>query len=441
MIERSFASILPALAVCALAAAPLAAGASTLQTLHAFCAKSNCSDGAQPVGGLIRDAAGNFFGVTLGGGANGTAVQSGTVFEMIPDQGTWKEKVIHSFCFRTNCKDGRAPDGQLIADTVGNLYGTASLGGRNDGGVVFRLTRNAMRNKWRYKVLYHFCSAGGSDCTDGRHPNGALTYQGAASGAPYDGTSPLYGITGPWAADAGKIFALTPGGDGTWSETVVHSFCAETGCADGSNPDGELLLDASGNIYGTTYAGGTGDGGVAFEMTHAARDGWSETVLYLFCSKASCADGRSPTGNLVMDATGALYGTTSAGGAHHDGGTLFKLVPGGSSSTETVLYDFCAQAKCADGWIPGALTMDSSGAIFGATGFGGAHGSGTLFKYDGTHQTLYDFCVVKKCADGRYPSGPTFTDLSGNMFGVTVYGGGNDYLGDNTAGIVYELSP
>ena len=161
------------------------AAAHTLETVYSFCAEANCTDGSTPQGSLLRDAAGDLYGVTLSGGANG----GGTVFALVPGAGgEWQHQILYSFCDAADCADGEAPIGRLIADTSGNLYGTTALGGGSGAsGTVFRLMPNADRSHWKLKVLHAFLQ------TEGMGAEGGLSYDGAETGIPYDGTSPLYG--------------------------------------------------------------------------------------------------------------------------------------------------------------------------------------------------------------------------------------------------------
>ncbi|MGB7586722.1 MAG: choice-of-anchor tandem repeat GloVer-containing protein, partial [Terriglobales bacterium] len=180
------------------------------------------------------------------------------------------------------------------------------------------------------------------------------------SGSP-DGASPvdklvfdkagnLYGTTESGGANGwGSVFELSPNGDGTWTESTIYSFCQQANCSDGSNPLDALILDAVGNLYGTTSTGGGskcppgGDGcGTVFELSPPLLPGgaWTESVLYDFCQipgDENCMDGAKPSGKLIFDATGNLYGTASSGA----GGVLFELLPGLDGWTESVLYTFC----------------------------------------------------------------------------------------------------
>jgi len=190
-----------------------------------------------------------------------------------------------------------------------------------------------------------------------------------------DAAGNLYGTTviGGAGVDCGGpscgvVFKLAP--DGT--QTVLYSFCPQSGCADGAGPRAGLIMDAAGNLYGTTKGGGAGGTGVVFKL---APDG-TETVLYSFCSQANCTDGATPVAGLIMDAAGNLYGTTLSGGGTPNPdlpppsqGVVFALAPDG---TETVLYSFCSQLpNCTDGARPGAVIMDVAGNLDGTTALGG----------------------------------------------------------------------
>ena len=205
---------------------------------------------------------------------------------------------------------------------------------------------------------------------------------------------------------------------------VLHRFCSSANCADGADPLGVLIRDAAGNLYGTTQQGGNfnslcsfGNGcGVVFKVDNTGQ----ETVLHAFCSEANCADGFYPEAGLIEDSAGNLYGTTAYGGAH-GGGTVFKM---DNSGQEAVLHSFCSTggAKCTDGSQPSAaLIEDGAGNLYGTTTFGGAHGTGTVFKLDNSEETvLYDFCSLggTKCTDGWGASG-LIRDGSGNLYGTS----------------------
>jgi hypothetical protein len=238
-------------------------------------------------------------------------------------------------------------------------------------------------------VLYSFCAQGGTACTDGQYPYAGLI--GDTSGNLYS-TTYAGGAYG-----GGTVFELTPPAKGkiAWTETVLYSFCAETNCTDGDTPLAGVIMDASGNLYSTTFLGGVHGGGTVFELTPPAKGetAWTETVLYSFCAQGAgyCTDGTELSAGLIMDRSGNLYGTTGGGGAYKYNGTVFELTPpakGKIAWTETVLYSFCAQggAACTDGAGPFAgLIMDWSGNLYGTTYEGGAncqpnYGCGTVFE-------------------------------------------------------------
>jgi uncharacterized repeat protein (TIGR03803 family) len=417
------------------------ASGATLTTLYSFCAKANCADGRAPLDGVIQDASGNLYGTTAEGGRH---PESGTVFELVKSGTTSTHKVLHHFCAEPDCADGSRPYAGLIRDAAGNLYGTTTEGGANNGGVAFELSPQG--NSWRIKVLYNFCVTG---CSAGQSPF-SLTYAGAASGVPYDGISPLYGVTTTGGAhDAGTVFQLAQTA-GSWSESVLYSFCSQALCSDGRIPGAGLLADGDGHLFGTTsqsdVTGGTGGSGVAFELTKGSGNTWSETVLHDFCPTEPCTDAMDPDTALVMDGAGNLYGTGATGGGHHSSGAVFKIVPNGTSSQESVLYGFCVLSKCPDGRSPTAgLVMDGSGNLFGATSNGGvrAQTAGVIFELNGLYQVIYEFCSIKRCKDGALPQGHVIMDGAGNLFGTTVRGGlhgGSDPRNED-AGTVYELTP
>ncbi|SRR5579862_278345 len=352
---------------------------------YSFCRKKHCKDGNGLFSGLTADASGNVYGATQDGGH----LDRGVVFKLTPDgSGGWRYSTIYRFCQLKRCLDGRGGDGTLVFDTQGNIYGTTYGGGSAGKGVAYELSPSQRDHEWTQKVLYNFCSQ--PNCADGNQPLIGLTYVGAASGTPYDGLSPLYGTTSfggnGSAPGSGVVFSLTPGG-GTWQESVLYAFCpAGDPCADGSGPAqaGPLSFDGQGNIYGATMSGGTGqlDGkGVLFELSRKGGT-WKESVLHTFCVD-TCDDGGLPAANPIMDATGNLLGTAEIGGAHQDG-VIYKLSTGRKPAL-TTLYDFCALANCADGRGPGSvLQMDADGDLFGTTQQGGTSSSdpaGTAFEF------------------------------------------------------------
>jgi uncharacterized repeat protein (TIGR03803 family) len=417
-------------AVAAFAALP--AHATQQKTLYSFCAKFSCTDGSSPTSDLGMDAAGNLYGTTSGGGS----ASSGAVFELKRDAGTgkWQRIMLHSFCHGGYpCADGTSPTGKLVIDSNGNLYGTASAGGHGDGGVAFTLLRDSATDNWSFRVLHTFCLKSG--CTDGKTPTSGLAYQGEAAGAPYDGSSPLYGSTQSGGSHGGgTAFKLTPvAGKSAWSASVTYAFCARANCTDGAAPSQALLMDASGNLFGVTQGNGSApQSSVAFELSPRGGQGpWTDTVLHRFCQLANCSDGAAPNA-LVADSSGALFATARNGGAHGQG-LLFKLSRAGSGWSYRVLYNFCAQDVCADGAAPASvLTLGADGALYGTTYYGGGNtvdrdglGGGTVFRLSagGSYSILHAFCAVYLCADGEYPTAGVLLDASGVVYGTTQLGG------------------
>ena len=315
-------------------------------------------DGSEPYAGLISDAAGNLYGTTDGG------INLGVVFELMPTAGgDWTYKVLHSFTYD---EDGVHPDASLILDASGNLYGTTSTSpGMRPGGTVFEMMRTN-GGDWREKVLYAFRYS-----TDGVDPFAGLMLDAAGN---------LYGTTAmggsaPGNNGYGTVFELTPTAGGGWTETASHIF--ESTNADGAHPLGGLISDGAGNLYGTTYGndGYNGYGyGTVFELTRT-NGGWREKVLHIF----NGTDGAGPRASLILDAAGNLYGTTVGGGTYGYG-TVFELTPiAGGGWTERVLHNFNNDGT--DGAYPyGGLIFDGAGNLYGTTAWGGTYGNGTVFE-------------------------------------------------------------
>ncbi len=304
-------------------------------------------DGANPVGGLIADGSGALYGTTqLGGSAN-----KGTVFKLTPSGNGYNESVLYSF---QGTADGAAPYSTLLEDLSGALYGTAASGGSGAAGTVFKLT--PLGGSYSFSILYTFTGAAG----DGRVPQAGLLG---------DSVGNLFGTTAFGGANSkGTVFELTPSGN-TYTESILHIF---TGGTDGEHPVASLIADSFGSIYGTTK-GGARDPGTVFKLTPSG-GGYTYNVLQVFANRQ---EGLLPEGALLCDTAGVLYGTTSGGGTSGHG-TVFELTPNGNVYTETVLYSF---QHGPDGVTPVAsLIMDSSGALYGTTTGGGAYGSGTVFK-------------------------------------------------------------
>jgi len=354
--------------------------------LHAF---TGGTDGGLP-NGLIADAQGNLYGTTHIGGTGACRDGCGFIFKMGPD-GT--QTVLHNFAD----SDGSIPSGPLLADSEGDLFGTATEGGSHANGVVFKLAADGT-----FSVLYNFCSL--AQCSDGALPSGPLIA---------DSSGNLYGTTtaGPFG---GTVFKLAPDG----RETVLYAFCRQSNCSDGSEPVTGVVADSAGNLYGTTFSGGANDYGAVFKL---ASDG-TETVLHSFCQPKSCEDGANPSSGVIMDSGGNLYGSTLLGGTGSDNcGVVYKIAADG---TETILHDFSGT----DGCTPAGLAFDGNGNILGVTSSGGSgakcpsEGCGTVFKLapGGTETVLLNFW---KTSLGRMPVDPLTRDPSGNWYGTTLIGG------------------
>ena len=332
------------------------------KTLHNF----DYTDGDVPTGvGLVRDAAGNLYGMTQGGGTTG----NGTVFELSPNSdGTWTERVLHNFA---GGSDGTDILGGLTFDSAGNLYGSSGYGGTGGWGIVFQLTPNS-DGTWTEHVINNFNlgSIGGypwgmSMVLDAAgNLYGTTTYGGDSGCDPR--ANGCYGL--------GVVFELTPNGDGTWTENVLHTF---TGGEDGANPNCTLVFDAAGNLYGTAAEGGNrsycnGYGcGVAFELIPNSNGTWTERVLHTF---TGTRDGANPFAALIFDASGNLYGTAPGGGAAGYG-VAYKLSPTGTGWKETVLHTFTSFGE----YPYAGLIFDAAGNLYGSA-WAGTNNGGLVFE-------------------------------------------------------------
>jgi uncharacterized repeat protein (TIGR03803 family) len=368
------------------------------------------SDGTDPSSRLTSDGAGNLYGTTYEGGLG-----VGTVFELSPNgSGGWNETVLYSFAGEP---DGARPFySDLIFDGVGNLYGTTYLGGANEHGVVFELS--PVGGSWVETVLYRF---GGG--TDGAYPVNGLIMDPAGN---------LYGATNAGGTSGwGTVFELSPSGNG-WTEQVIYNIETQRHYSDAG-----LTMDVAGNIFGVSFS-------TVFELSPNGKGGWNPAVIHTFTGRE---DGSYPEGTLVLDKAGSLYGTTARGGAERDNakncGTVYKLSPGKNRKwTKKILYSFNCGQK--DGRHPYAgIVFDAAGNIYGTTFNGG--------KYDGPDLiggTVYELVApVGKGGykekvlwsfhgtDGAGPLSGLILDSAGNLYGTTQDGG------SGTSGVVFELTP
>jgi uncharacterized repeat protein (TIGR03803 family) len=256
------------------------------------------SDGAVPEAGLAMDQAGNLYGTTNQGGPAG----SGTVFELVAPtdkNGTWTEKVLHNFGAGKSA-DGTAPIGGVTLDAAGNLYGTTSSGGKYGFGTVFALSA---ASAWKERILHNF-----QNTTDGTNPYAGLVADAAGN---------LYGAaTDGGSNGGGTVFKLTPSGN-DWKFSVLTSLPGWGISGSFRN----IVLDASGNIYGTTHCDGANSAGTVYELSPSGKK-WNYTLLYTF---SGGSDGLYSISNLVLK-NGSLYGTTLDGGANGDG-VVYEVTP------------------------------------------------------------------------------------------------------------------
>jgi len=415
------------LAACALTIAG-GARAQTYSVLHTF---RYFPHGASPYAPLFRGAGGDLYGATNGGGP----YDAGVVFRL---DTAGSQTVLHTF---TGGADGGNPCGGLVSDSADNLYGTTYQGGiagagtnKRGAGVVYKIDPSG-----QYTVLYSF--TGGADGS------------GPIAGVILDAAGNLYGTTYYGGAQGyGAVFKLSPSGQ----ETVLYSF-AGAGASDGANPFAGVTADAAGNLYGTTYGGGTGAAGVLYKLTRSGQ----EAVL---CSFGGSCKGAGPLAGVVLDPAGNMYGAagsvvyelTPAGAftelAYIDGNTLlcgiardssgnlyitsndgevlshwkygavFKLEPGGKAS---LLYAFTGNRVMAGTSLPASsgqnasVTLDSSGNLYGTSPLAGTAGIIYEIEAGGTVTKLYDF---HPAPGGSEPSSG-LTPHSGNFYAATSGGG------------------
>lgn len=399
----------------ALALAQLAE-AQTYNVVHNF---TGGSDGANPIAGVTVDSAGNLYGTTSAAGRNGF----GTVYRLVRSGPNWLFYLVYTFNGLTqNSTDGSAPYSRVVIGPDGFLYGTTHSGGNGQGcralhgcGTVYSVKPKPgnIWVPWEETVLYQFGTY------DGSNPDyGDLVFDQAGN---------LYGTTRNGGAYLqGAVYELTPSG-GTWSEQVLYSFA---GSPDGSAPFSGPIFDQAGNLYGTTNAGGANGWGTAYQLKPSGPP-WTENILHNF---QGGSDGIAPTGGVVFDAAGDLYGATQTGGAG-GGGTVFELTPQSSGSWNlNPLYGFLGQGFAGQ---YRTVAMDNAGNLYGTTSGGGAHPWGSVFKLTRsnggwTYSSLHDFTGG---ADGGTPYGSLVFDASGNLYGTTYAGGVNGQ------GVVFEISP
>jgi hypothetical protein len=407
--------------------------------------------GAEPNSGLISDSAGNFYGVTFLGGKQSryckTSEGCGFVYELSPGSGGYTQTILYNF---TGSTDGGYPVGNLVFDGAGNLYGATGAGGDTTRdcfsalgcGVVYELSPKS-GGGWTETVLYTFTNK-----SDGATPIGAVTLDAAGNvygAAAYGGNTACESLPDGFAC--GVAFELTPSTGGSWTETILHSF---TGGNDGYNPNGGLVFDSEGNLYGAAVGGNPslcgpgGNCGLVYKLSSGA-SGWTETVLHNF---SGGRDGGTPNGYLVFDSSGSLYGTSTTGGdpacglggTTNDCGVVFKLTKNARGAWTETDFEF----ERWDGAQPySGVTLDGEGNIYGAASLGGiltcyspGFGCGVIYKLTPSSSGGWTPSVLHRFTDGSDGAIPNFApifDASGNMFGTTGSGGTDNY------GTVWEI--
>jgi hypothetical protein len=319
----------------------------------------------------------------------GTREGCGTVFELSPPReprGQWTERVIYNF---RGWGDGQLPWGDLVFDEAGNLYGATEYGGGYGScnapyyrhcGTVFKLSRPQSKSgQWKETMLYGF--KGG---TDGANPNGGLVF---GKKMVLYGTTQIGGFNcGYRGQGCGTVFELLPPAEGrsTWMETILHRFQGPAINQDGAIPFAGVAVDTAGKLYGTTWVGGGANvaSGTVFCLIPQSNGDWLYQVLYSF---QDFSDGSAPGSKLVLDSTGNIYGTATGGG-EFGGGTIFWLTPGASYWTFSALYEFAGYAV--DGFYPSSIRFAPDGGLYGTTQYGGSvatcgnYGCGTVFAFE-----------------------------------------------------------
>jgi uncharacterized repeat protein (TIGR03803 family) len=416
-------------------------------------------DGATPTGAVVFDKAGNIYGATGDGGAStcDSPGQCGTVYQLAPPvtKGeAWTETVLYIFKGHTQ-NDGATPEGGLVIDQAGNLYGTTGyggsgpcllLGGAVGCGTVYELSPPVKRgDPWTETVLYSF--QGGQD---GYVASGDLVFDKAGNlyGATLFGGGKGTTCDSLYGGQCGTVFKLSPPSSegGKWTEKVLHDFAGGT---DGANPNGGLIVDSKAAIYGTTnfggYDGGTcssGGCGTVFKLKPPTKKGaaWIETVLHRF---RGSPDGGGPAAGVTFDRSGDLFCTTlGGGGGNSPSGTVVQLTPrSGGKWAEKVLYSFKFGD---DGALPGAgVAFDAESSLYGTATGGGTAGGGTIFRLRPTGNA-WSFAVLHSFTgnpDGSWPASSLIFDAAGNLYGTTAEGGAGQGCGNYGCGTVFEVSP
>jgi uncharacterized repeat protein (TIGR03803 family) len=411
----------------------LPAHAQTFSVIHSF----SGADGFQPLAGLSIDGKGRLYGTASSGGQYG----KGTAFRLAQQGSGWVLNPLTEF-YGAN---GSGPIAKPSFAPNGLLYGTTTAGGTGNCegqgcGAIYALRPGPTActsalcpwinlNAWSFSGFNTICEVGILGVPGKR--NAPSQNPGVCPGfgdVTFDAAGNLYGTI---PCCNGSVYQLTSRG-----LNVLYSF---SGGADGGAPLSGVIFDTAGNLYGTTYNGGANGGGTVYELSPNGSS-WTETVLYSFNNSGS---GVGPVGGLIMDAGGNLFGTTNEGGVN-SGGTVFELSPNNGSWTFQLLYslsyygdfDFVYYGPM------GSLAMDAAGNLYGSGLMNGANVDGNIFKLTPsnggwTYTSLHDFAGGD---DGAQPVGDVSLDASGNLYGTASEAGASRCNGDG-CGVVWEITP
>ncbi len=364
---------------------------------------------------VTLDAAGNVYGTTYYGGTS--YLGFGVVFKLTHHGSNWLQSVLYDF---SGGNDGGNPYGGVVFGADGSLYGTASGGGLYGEGVIFKLQPPATQCptvscRWTETVVYNFTGA-----ADGAAPQGNIIFDQAGN---LYGTTLAGGSGGGW----GTVYELSPA-HGQWSLSVLHPF---TDGPDGGEPANGVIFDQVGNLYGTTVSGGSSHDGVVYELTPGT-SGWTQTVLHNFAGGPN--DGAIGAG-LAFDSHGNLFGFTESGG-YQQWGVTFELQPtGGGGYSYSVIYFFMPQPGGAPGYITVPI-LDSAGNVYGSGTSGGSGEAGEVFELTPSGGS-WNFITLHAFSgpDGDEPGGDFAFDAQGNLYGCAEYGG------RFSEGVVWQIAP
>jgi uncharacterized repeat protein (TIGR03803 family) len=465
MSQKKCSSRLVAAALLLAAALTLAVPASAEwkeKVLYSF--QGGTSDGSVPAGGVVFDSQGNLYGVLQDYGPPSCAPignQCGAVFQLAPPVqkgGAWTETLIYKFQGKGS-NDGESPNGGLIIDSQGNLYGVTAYGGTGNCvllgvsagcGTVYELSPPKQKGgAWKKTILYSFPTS-----KQGYLPNGNLVFDGAGNlyGATTFGGTKGTTCDAFYGGECGVVFELSPPKTkgGKWTEKVLHNFAAGT---DGANPNGGLEADNKGTLYGTTATGGNqlcrfGNGdvgcGTVFKLFPPTRQGelWTEKLVRAF--KGNPGDGDHPNSGVVLDSKGRLFGTTVGGGDPSGDGTVYRLASSNKILWKETLLQTFKNSGDPNGANPMApLLLDPAGNIYGTTNAAGGHFGGTVFRLmrmiggGWNFELLYSFSGPP---DGQFPAAPLVFGATESLYGTTSNGGTGAGC-EGGCGTVFKLWP